>query len=64
MSAEEEALTPRRLERELEEAQKKLEETEKLIEAVERELAPWEEEYESGGNCCEDFDDEERKERG
>jgi len=54
-----EELTAERLERELAEAEAKLEATEKLIETVERELAPWEEEYETGGNCCEDTDDEE-----
>ena len=50
-------LTAEKLEKELAEAEKKLEETEKLIEAVNKELEPWEEEYEMGGNCCEDFDD-------
>jgi predicted translin family RNA/ssDNA-binding protein len=52
-------LTAERLEKELEEAEEKLERTERLIETVERELRPWEEEYEAGGNCCEDHDDEE-----
>ncbi|WP_456449639.1 hypothetical protein [Hydrogenimonas sp.] len=54
-----EVLTAERLERELEEAEAKLEETERLIETVERELAPREEEYETGGNGREDHDDEE-----
>ncbi|WP_300368503.1 hypothetical protein [Hydrogenimonas sp.] len=53
-----EELTAERLEKELEKAEEKLEEAEKLIETVERELRPWEEEYETGGNCCEDYDDE------
>ena len=47
-------LTAEKLEKELEAAKRKLEETEKLIETVERELKPWEEAYEEGGNCCED----------
>ena len=38
----------------VDQAKRKLEETEKLIETVERELKPWEEAYEEGGNCCED----------
>jgi len=53
-------LTVEKLEKELAIAQKKLEDTEKLIEEVNKELEPWEEEYEMGGNCCEDFDEEER----
>jgi len=54
-------LTVEKLEKELAKAEKKLDETEKLIEVVNKELEPWEEEYEMGGNCCEDFDDEEEK---
>ncbi len=63
MKQERDELTPERLEKELEEAERKLEEAERLIEAVERELAPWEE-SESGGDCCEDFDEKEGEERG
>jgi len=53
-------LTVENLEKELAEAEKKLKQTEKLIEEVNKELEPWEDEYEMGGNCCEDFDEEER----
>jgi len=49
-----EALTVEKLEKELAVARKKLDITEKLIEDVEKELQPWEEEYETKGNCCED----------
>ncbi len=52
---DERVITAERLEKELKEAQEKLEKTEALIHAVEEELEkPWEEEYEEGGNCCED----------
>ncbi len=68
---EQNELTAEALEEELQKAQKKLEETERLIETVEEELEEQEselqkalrrareEEYETGGNCCEDFDEEE-----
>jgi len=57
----EDELTVKNLEKELANAKKKLDETEKLIEAVNKELEPSEVEVEKGGNCCEDFDDEEEK---
>ncbi|WP_457597428.1 hypothetical protein [Hydrogenimonas sp.] len=61
MKERNEPLTAEKLEKELAEAERKLQETEKLIETVKKELSPLplvaEGEYESGGNCCEDFDE-------